>query len=378
MKFRTILLPFLSVFLVSACSEDVAKNQAAAPLPQVSTAPAVLKSIVSSQDFVGVTEPKEDVTIQARVTGYLIKQAVPDGARVSEGDLLFELDKDTLEAEVSKATAKKAADQAALDETTRNYKRGKELIVKGSISQAQMDQLLSKKLQAEAAIKSSQAALKTANLNLSYSSIYSPIDGVMSQSAVSIGDSITPATVLANVVLSDPMYVSFQVSERELFAYRERRKKELLEDENAPEGLAKLKFSTGTIYDKSGNFDFVDNRIDQNTGTIKVRAAFENPDGFILPGQHVTVIVEGGQPKEVLLVPYKSIQEDQAGKFLLVLGNDKTVEKRSVNTGAVDGINIVITEGIKEGEQVIVDGLQKVRVGAKAEGSVAQMPDATY
>jgi membrane fusion protein (multidrug efflux system) len=241
-----------------------------------------------------------------------------------------------------------------------------------------MDQLLSKKLQAEAAIKSSQAALKTANLNLSYSSIYSPIDGVMSQSAVSIGDSITPATVLANVVLSDPMYVSFQVSERELFAYRERRKKELLEDENAPEGLAKLKFSTGTIYDKSGNFDFVDNRIDQNTGTIKVRAAFENPDGFILPGQHVTVIVEGGQPKEVLLVPYKSIQEDQAGKFLLVLGNDKTVEKRSVSTGAVDGINIVITLGIKEGEQVIVDGLQKVRVGAKAEGSVAQMPDATY
>jgi membrane fusion protein (multidrug efflux system) len=108
MKFRTILLPFLSVFLVSACSEDVAKNQAAAPLPQVSTAPAVLKSIVSSQDFVGVTEPKEDVTIQARVTGYLIKQAVPDGARVSEGDLLFELDKDTLEAEVSKATAKKS------------------------------------------------------------------------------------------------------------------------------------------------------------------------------------------------------------------------------------------------------------------------------
>lgn len=378
MKSRSLLLPFLSIFVVLGCSEEASQNQAAAPLPQVSTAPATFKSIVSSQDFVGVTEPKEDVTIQARVSGYLISQAVPDGARVKEGDLLFELDKDTLEAEVSKATAMKAADQAALDETSRNYRRGRELIKKGSISQAQMDQLLSKKLQAEAAIKSSQAALKTANLNLSYSSIYSPIDGVMSQSAVSIGDSITPSTVLANVVLSDPMYVSFQVSERELFLYRERRKKELMENANAPEGVAKLKFSTGTVYDKSGNFDFVDNRIDQNTGTIKVRAAFENPDGFILPGQHVTVIVEGGTPKKVLLVPYKSIQEDQAGKFLLVLNNDKTVEKRPVTTGAVDGVNIAIVEGLKEGEQVIVDGLQKVRVGAKAEGSIAQMPDAAY
>jgi membrane fusion protein (multidrug efflux system) len=362
-----------SLFLV-ACSDKSAQAPVDAPLPKVSVVAASMASVVSSREYVAITEPKEDVTIQSRVSGYLVKQHVSDGARVKKGDLLFELDKDTLEAEVSKANAMLAADQAALDETTRNYGRGKELIGKGSISQSQMDQLLSKKLQAEAAIKSSNAALKSATLNLNYASIYAPIDGVLSQAGASLGDSITPSTTLASLVLVDPMYVSFQVSEREMMEFREKRQAEMAETGVELKSIAKLKFSTGTIYDQVGEFNFLDNRVDTTTGTIKVRAEFPNKDSFLLPGQHTTIIVESGEPRDVLVIPQKAVQEDQAGLFVLVLGSDQVVEKRTVSTGTNEGTNIIVQSGLKEGEQVIVDGLQKVRIGGKAEGSIAQMP----
>ncbi|WP_156492363.1 efflux RND transporter periplasmic adaptor subunit, partial [Oleiphilus sp. HI0080] len=223
MKSSHLILSICVSFLLAACSEKPAEQAANAPLPKVSVYSAEFESIVNSNEFVGITEPKEDVKIQARVSGYLVEQHVADGARVKAGDLLFELDKDTLQAEVAKAKAKLAADQAALDESTRNYGRGNELIGKGTISQSQMDQLLSKKLQAEAALQSSKAALKAATLNLDYASIHAPTDGVLSQANVSKGDFISPSTVLANLVLSDPIYVSFQASEREFSKRRSER-----------------------------------------------------------------------------------------------------------------------------------------------------------
>lgn len=377
MKSSHLVLSILFLCLLAACSDKPAEKPVNAPLPKVSVFPAAYESIVKSSEFVGVTEPKEDVQIQARVSGYLVKQHAADGARVNAGDLLFELDKDTLEAEVAKAKAKMAADNAALDETTRNYGRGKELIGKGSISQAQMDQLLSKKLQAEAALESSKAALKTATLNLDYASIYAPTDGVLSQAAVSTGDFISPSSVLANLVLSDPIYVSFQASEREFSASRAERQEKIQSGEPTPELIAKLKFSSGNFYDKNGAFDFVDNRVDQSTGTIKIRAAFDNPDGFVLPGQHVTIVVESGESVSSLVVPQKAVQEDQAGKFLLVLNDEQIVEKRPVTIGLNQGVNVVIKEGLNEGDNVIIDGLQKVRVGSKAEGMPAKIPTAS-
>ncbi|KZZ41917.1 hypothetical protein A3765_15485 [Oleiphilus sp. HI0130] len=378
MKSSHLILSICVLFLLAACSEKPAEQAANAPLPKVSVYSAEFESIVNSNEFVGITEPKEDVKIQARVSGYLVEQHVADGARVKAGDLLFELDKDTLQAEVAKAKAKLAADQAALDESTRNYGRGNELIGKGTISQSQMDQLLSKKLQAEAALQSSKAALKAATLNLDYASIHAPTDGVLSQANVSKGDFISPSTVLANLVLSDPIYVSFQASEREFSKRRSERQEKIRNNgETPPELIAKLKFSSGNIYDKNGVFDFVDNRVDQSTGTIKIRAAFENPEGFVLPGQHVTIIVESGEAKSALVVPQKAVQEDQAGKFLLILNDEQVVEKRPVTTGSNEGVNIVIKEGLNEGDNVIIDGLQKIRVGSKAEGTPAQIPTAS-
>ncbi|GAA3911895.1 multidrug efflux RND transporter periplasmic adaptor subunit VmeY [Litoribacillus peritrichatus] len=346
------------------------------PAPKVSVIQVTSEKVNPSKEFVGKTEAKEDVNIQARVQGYLVKQHVGDGVNVKKGDLLFELDSDTYDAEVTKAQAKVAQDKAAEDEAQRNYKRGKELIVKGAISESQMDQLTSKKLQADAAIKVSKAALKTAELNLSYTKIHASTDGSMSQAKVSIGDLITPSTTLATLVKTDPMYVSFQISERELITFREERMAAKQAGKPMPELIAKLKLPTGTIYPHEGAFDFLDNRVDQTTGTIKIRAQFPNPDNFLLPGQHVTMLVERGEGVDQLVIPQKSIQEDQSGKFVLILGEDNLVEKRPVELGSKKGINYAVKSGLEVGEQVIVDGLQKVRIGGKATSQTATLPAA--
>ncbi|GLQ31015.1 efflux RND transporter periplasmic adaptor subunit [Litoribrevibacter albus] len=373
--FQRSSLALLSMLLIACSGGNDTQTPANAPLPKVSTIAATFKEVRPTKEFVGKTEAKEDVNIQARVGGYLIKQHVADGAKVNEGDLLFEIDQDTYAAEVAKAEAKVAQDNAALNEASRNYKRGKELISKGAISESQMDQLTSKKLQAEAAIKVSEAALKTAKLNLSYTQIKAPTTGTLSQAQVSIGDLITSSTSLATLVQADPMYVSFQVSERELIEYREERQKEKAEGKPVSEPVAKLQLTTGSEYQHTGKFNFLDNRIDQNTGTIKVRAVFPNPNGFLLPGQHVTLVIEQGNAVNRLVIPQKAIQEDQTGKFVLVLGQDQVIEKRPIQVGQNQGTMLTVTSGLKEGEQIIVDGLQKVRVGGKAESTPAQLPE---
>ncbi len=369
-------LTLLSFLLIACSGGNEQQAPANAPLPKVSTLAVSFQEVRPTKEFVGKTEAKEDVNIQARVGGYLIKQHVPDGAKVKTGDLLFEIDQDTYAAEVAKAEAKVAQDKAALNEATRNYNRGKELIVKGAISESQMDQLTSKKLQAEAAIKVSEAALKTAKLNLSYTQIKAPTNGTLSQAQVSIGDLITSSTTLATLVQSDPMYVSFQVSERELIKHREERQKEKAEGLEVTEPVAKLKLTTGSMYQHTGKFNFLDNRIDQSTGTIKVRAVFPNPDGFLIPGQHVTLVIEKGSATKRLVIPQKAVQEDQSGKFVLVLGQDQVIQKRPIEAGQNQGTMLTVMTGLKEGEQVIVDGLQKVRVGGKAESLPAQLPEA--
>jgi membrane fusion protein (multidrug efflux system) len=245
-------LTLISFLLIACSGGNEQQAPANAPLPKVSTLAVSFQEVRPSKEFVGKTEAKEDVNIQARVGGYLIKQHVPDGAKVKTGDLLFEIDQDTYAAEVAKAEAKVAQDKAALNEATRNYNRGKELIVKGAISESQMDQLTSKKLQAEAAIKVSEAALKTAKLNLSYTQIKAPTNGTLSQAQVSIGDLITSSTTLATLVQSDPMYVSFQVSERELIKHREERQKEKAEGLEVSDPVSKLKLTTGSIYQNTG------------------------------------------------------------------------------------------------------------------------------
>ena len=361
-------------FLLAACSDDKAGNQQQA-IPKVSVLKIEEQMINPSRDYVGTTEAKEDINIQARVDGYLIKQTFRDGQAVNKGDILFEIDPATYEAKHNSAKAKVAQDQAAVDVAVLNFKRGKNLITKGAISQSHMDELKSKKLQAEAALEVSKADLKTAELNLNYTKVTAPTNGVMSKANVSLGDLINPSTTLASLVQNDPMYVSFQISERQLLEYREAKARHEQEGKEAPKLYPELKLATGSIYPQKGTFESLDNRVDITTGTIEIRAAFPNPNGFLLPGQHVTVVVVSEQSQPQLVVPQKSIQEDQSGKYVLVINAENNVVKQNIKVGQKSGTDWVVQEGLASGVSVIVDGLQKVRVGGKAEAISAVQPD---
>ncbi|KZZ60793.1 hypothetical protein A3762_02625 [Oleiphilus sp. HI0125] len=345
-----------------------------APPPKVGVITIASEDVNPTREFTGKTEASEDVTIQARVEGYLVSQAVNDGSQVQKGDLLFELDRQNYEAALAQAKAKVAQASAANDEAQINYKRGEELIVKAVISQSQMDELTSKKLQAEASIKAANADLKNAELNLGYTKIYAPTDGMISQSEVSIGDLVTPSSTLTSLVKIKPIYVSINVSETEFVNYRSEREKSLAEGGDGLVSYAQIKLRSGDVYPEKGRFEFVDNRVNPNTGTIKIRAVFDNLDGMLISGQHVTLLVKRVQTQSQIVIPQKSIQEDQLGKYVLMLDEDSVVRKRPIQVGMRLGVGQVIESGVEVGEQLIVDGLQKVRVGSKAEASQSVVP----
>ncbi|MCH2158393.1 MAG: efflux RND transporter periplasmic adaptor subunit [Oleiphilaceae bacterium] len=365
---------FISLFIsLVACSGGNEKKPTAPP-PKVGVITIASEDVNPTREFTGKTEASEDVTIQARVEGYLVSQAVNDGSQVQKGDLLFELDRQNYEAALAQAKAKVAQASAANDEAQINYKRGEELIVKAVISQSQMDELTSKKLQAEASIKAANADLKNAELNLGYTKIYAPTDGMISQSEVSIGDLVTPSSTLTSLVKIKPIYVSINVSETEFVNYRSEREKSLAEGGDGLVSYAQIKLRSGDVYPEKGRFEFVDNRVNQNTGTIKIRAVFDNLDGMLISGQHVTLLVKRVQTQSQIVIPQKSIQEDQLGKYVLMLDEDSVVRKRPIQVGMRLGVGQVIESGVEVGEQLIVDGLQKVRVGSKAEASQSVVP----
>lgn len=365
---------FISLFIsLVGCSGGDEKKPTAPP-PKVGVITIASEDVNPTREFTGKTEASEDVTIQARVEGYLVSQAVNDGSQVQKGDLLFELDRQNYEAALAQAKAKVAQASAANDEAQINYKRGEELIVKAVISQSQMDELTSKKLQAEASIKAANADLKNAELNLGYTKIYAPTDGMISQSEVSIGDLVTPSSTLTSLVKIKPIYVSINVSETEFVNYRSEREKSLAEGGDGLVSYAQIKLRSGDVYPEKGRFEFVDNRVNPNTGTIKIRAVFDNLDGMLISGQHVTLLVKRVQTQSQIVIPQKSIQEDQLGKYVLMLDEDSVVRKRPIQVGMRLGVGQVIESGVEVGEQLIVDGLQKVRVGSKAEASQSVVP----
>ncbi|WP_068754707.1 efflux RND transporter periplasmic adaptor subunit [Oleiphilus sp. HI0125] len=369
---RTSIVISLFISLVGCSGGD--EKKPTAPPPKVGVITIASEDVNPTREFTGKTEASEDVTIQARVEGYLVSQAVNDGSQVQKGDLLFELDRQNYEAALAQAKAKVAQASAANDEAQINYKRGEELIVKAVISQSQMDELTSKKLQAEASIKAANADLKNAELNLGYTKIYAPTDGMISQSEVSIGDLVTPSSTLTSLVKIKPIYVSINVSETEFVNYRSEREKSLAEGGDGLVSYAQIKLRSGDVYPEKGRFEFVDNRVNPNTGTIKIRAVFDNLDGMLISGQHVTLLVKRVQTQSQIVIPQKSIQEDQLGKYVLMLDEDSVVRKRPIQVGMRLGVGQVIESGVEVGEQLIVDGLQKVRVGSKAEASQSVVP----
>ncbi|WP_250657781.1 efflux RND transporter periplasmic adaptor subunit [Alkalimarinus coralli] len=362
---RSWIAPLVFACLtVTGCGDNSASSQPdkSAPLPSVVVTTVSSESINPSRRFIGRTEAVEDVQIKARVSGYLLSMNFAEGQDVKKGDLLFEIDPKPYQTEVSRLSAEVSRQQASLTNAKRNFRRGNELIEKGFISAMEMDDLISRRDQAKASLESSEAALETAKLNLSYTKIVAPISGRIGRKSLSIGDLVSPESgVLVTIVTVDPMYVTFDVSEKLLTS--ENQKNNPSSDKVKKLPIPSIELPNGDMYPHKGKFDFIDNRVDPATGTVKVRAVFPNEKGLLIPGQYVTAVVTASEAQNAILIPQAAVSEDQQGYFAMVVDDKNTVQVRRVEMGDRVEVSWVVDKGLSEGDKVIVEGLQKVKKG---------------
>ena len=347
--------------LVFLMCRSIAAAQGVVPPPAVSVAPVVSRQVTETADFVGRIVAVDKVDIVARVSGFIEERNFTEGQQVKAGDLLFRIEQATYKAAVDQQRANLARAKATQTNTALQLERGKELIANRTIPQSTLDQRAADDAAAKADVMQAQALLEQAEINLGYTEIRSPIDGKIGLASFTVGNLVAPTSgTLARIVSQDPIYVTFQASERDVLAYKRRLAESA--DKN-PHVTIHLKLPDGTIYQQPGITNFLDVQVDPNTDTQIVRAQVPNPDGRLVPGGVVGVVVERGPPQAALVVPQAAVQLDQAGRYVLIVDEAKKVELRRVTTGVEEGRDVVVTEGLKEGELVIVEGVQKVRPG---------------
>jgi len=364
-----ILLVWLS--LLYGCNTEKATTEVAAAPPAVTVAMAEVRELADDYEFVGRTISVEDVSLKARVEGYLVERKFTEGQDVEAGDELLVIDPAPYEAAVAQA-------EASLAKARKDLARYQDLVKKGAVSKERFDKAETDRLTSEADVKAKQAQLQKAQLDLDYTVIKSPIRGRIGRVVTSVGNLVGPQSgELARIVELDPLYVTFSISERDLMNFAEQQL-----EKGKPIGVGdfdaviELRLANGSMYGQQGKLDFIDNRVDPTTGTIAVRAVFENPDHLLLPGQFVTAIVRAGETEDVMLIPQAAVQEDQAGRFVLVVDTQDKIETRRVLTGRQHGSEWVIEQGLSPGERVVVEGLQKVRPGVVVNPTQQSRPAA--
>ncbi len=307
-------------------------------------------------EYVGSTEAIREVTLQAKVGGYLQETGVTDGADVNEGDLLYRIDPDDYQAVLDQAKARLQSNQAALEYATSSQKRNAALTATGAVAKDTNEEKTSLMHQAQAAIMADKAAIRTAQLNLGYTQISAPFSGRLGKSLVHEGALVTPQQTNINTLVQlSPIYATFNPSETDLALIQKYRAKGELSVDITLAGE-----DTPRV---SGKLTFLDNTVDRSTGTITARATLENADKALLPGQYVKVRLHLTDEPDALLVPQMALGSSQMGRFVYVIGEKGTVEQRFIETGALMGDKVVINKGLQAGDKVITGNLQKIGPG---------------
>jgi membrane fusion protein, multidrug efflux system len=340
-----------------------------APPPAVTVAPVISREVTATGDFIGRILAIDKVDVVARVSGFINERNFTEGQQVKTGDLLFRIEPDTYKAAVDQQTANLARAKATEVNANLQLQRGQELVRNQNIPQSEVDQRAANAQAAHADVMQAQALLEQAKINLGYTEIRSPIDGRIGLANFTIGNLVSPSSgTLATSVSKDPIYVTFQASEADIIAYRHRIAASA--DKN-PHVTIHIKLPDGTLYPHPGLTNLLDVQVQPYTDTVLVRAQLPNPEGMLIPGGIVGVTVERGAPQSRLIVPQSAVQLDQAGRYVMVVGADKKVEQRRITAGVEQGRDIVVSQGLKEGELVIVEGIQKVHPGQVVAANVA-------
>lgn len=348
-----------------------AEDKAAAP--EVLVGRPVVETVTDYEDFIGHTEPVMSVEIRARVGGYLVKGlrdggTNKEGTEVKQGELLFEIDPRTYEADKSKAEAALAQSQTHLERMTKDLQRAQELLPNRSISQGDYDQITGDHKETESAVKTAQAALRLAELNLEFTKVRAPCDGRVSRQLIDPGNMVqADQTPLTTIVTEDPIYAYFDIDERTLLQLRRLVREGQLKSAREAKIKILLQLADEDGYPHEGTIDFADNHLDMMTGTLRLRGVFPNPKRILSAGMFARIRVPIGEPHRAILIPEVAQGSDQGQRFLYVVNDKNEVVYHRVEVGSLHGTLRVIKSGLGEGDRVVLEGLQQIRPGIKVQ-----------
>jgi len=349
------------------------------PPPSVGVVQVQARPVTETSEFVGRVAATDRVLLTARVTSFLDERLFTEGTEVKEGDLLFRLNADQFQAEQQRQRAVLAEARARLDNTTQILQRAQSLVGTPADRRSSLDDAVWGQRSAAAQVMSAEAQLKLADINLAYTEIRAPISGKISRAAVTVGNAVGPGTgVLAAIVSQDPMDVLFPVATRVLLELEKR----LADNGGLRAAKVRVRLSNGTVHDQVGTIDYVDPTVAPNTDTIMLRARVPNPprrpaepgqpvDRALIDGTLVTAIVEGPTPVSAMAIPRSAVLSDQQGNYVFVVDTANKVEQRRIRLGQSTPAQAVVADGLREGESVIIEGIQRARPGAQVAPSPA-------
>ena len=356
--FNASILPLallLSTAWLSGCGKPADAQGGPPPAAPVSVAPAVQRTISDNEEFSGRLEATEFVELRPRVAGTVDRVHFADGAMVSKGQLLFTIDPRPFAAEVARAQSQLVSAKAKADLANTEVTRAQKLLDSKAVSRQEFDQLSAGSRTSDADIKAAEAALRTARLSLDFASVRAPIAGRASRAAITAGNVVNEQTVLTSIAGVSKVYAYFDGSEQTYLRIK-------AANERAP--AVHMGLSNETGFPHQGKVDFVDNRLNPQTGAVRMRAAFDNSKGQFTPGLAAKLMMNTSVPYTAVMVPEAAIGTDQTKKFVYVVGADGQPQFREVKPGALlDGMRVVTGGNVKAGDNVIVEGLQRVIPG---------------
>jgi multidrug efflux system membrane fusion protein len=362
-----------AVLLMAGCRQAMTAPALAPPAPPaVTVAPVEERKITEWDEFIGRLEAIESVEIRPRVSGYIERVVFTAGKEVRKGDLLFQIDPRPYQAELARAEAELGQARSAAALAARGLERSQKLAAADAISREELDNRSAAAERGAAAVRAAQAAVATARLNVEWTGVRSPIAGRVGRAEVTAGNLVQAgsATRLTTVVSLDPIYATFDADERSYLKYASRGSGGP-RDHRAPILLGTA--SEGHAFPHEGYVDFFDNQLDPRSGTVRARAVFPNPNHLFAPGLFARLKLVGGAAYQATVVSDRAIGTDQNKKFVLVVKPDSTVEYRPIELGRlVDGYRVV-AGGLKAGEKVVVNGLQRVRPGMRVNATAVPM-----